>query len=319
MSDGSTPASAGAAEGHTEREARLRPELLGPAEVRELAERLGVSPTKKLGQNFVIDPNTVRKIVRLAGVEAGDAVIEVGPGLGSLTLGILEAEAAVTAVEIDHRLAAELPATVAAMQPGAEARLRVIRSDALEVERAQLCAERAPEVLVANLPYNVSVPILMHLLELLPELRRGLVMVQAEVGHRIAAGPGSKEYGAPSAKAAWYGPWRIAGTVSRRIFWPVPGVDSVLVGYERRAEPLGTDDERSVTFELVGAAFAQRRKMLRQSLQPVLGATEQAVEVLEAARVDPTARAEQLGIDAYLAIARAAAGGVKSGRDAVVA
>ncbi|MCB1274660.1 MAG: 16S rRNA (adenine(1518)-N(6)/adenine(1519)-N(6))-dimethyltransferase, partial [Leucobacter sp.] len=158
MSDGSTPASAGAAEGHTEREARLRPELLGPAEVRELAERLGVSPTKKLGQNFVIDPNTVRKIVRLAGVEAGDAVIEVGPGLGSLTLGILEAEAAVTAVEIDHRLAAELPATVAAMQPGAEARLRVIRSDALEVERAQLCAERAPEVLVANLPYNVSVP-----------------------------------------------------------------------------------------------------------------------------------------------------------------
>ncbi|MFT4231948.1 MAG: rRNA adenine dimethyltransferase family protein [Leucobacter sp.] len=328
-----------------------QPALLGPAEVRELAERLGVSPTKKLGQNFVIDPNTVRKIVRLAGVEAGDRVIEVGPGLGSLTLGITEAGADVTAVEIDHRLAAELPQTARAMQPQIFAdpehpRLRVIRSDALELTlpdllrrhtshsaatgsiaefppQARSCdssvaqddgAVRAqddgaismmPEVLVANLPYNVSVPILMHLLELIPGLRRGLVMVQSEVGRRIAAGPGSKEYGAPSAKAAWYGDWRIAGTVSRRIFWPVPGVDSVLVGYERLAEPRGDEAERRLVFELVNAAFAQRRKMLRQALQPVLGPLDPAVATIEAAGVDATARAEQLGIAEYLAIARA--------------
>ncbi|QIK62678.1 16S rRNA (adenine(1518)-N(6)/adenine(1519)-N(6))-dimethyltransferase RsmA [Leucobacter viscericola] len=286
--------------------------LLGPREVRELAERLGVSPTKKLGQNFVIDPNTVRKIVRLAGVQAGDQVIEVGPGLGSLTLGITEAGANVTAVEIDHRLAAELPTTVSQMQPDAAKRLRVIRSDALEVTAEQLelagtgeAAQAGPEILVANLPYNVSVPILMHLLELIPALRGGLVMVQAEVGHRIAAGPGSKEYGSPSAKAAWYGEWRIAGTVSRRIFWPVPGVDSVLVSYERRGEPRGTKAERQLTFELVNAAFAQRRKMLRQALQPVLGQLEQTVSVLEAAGVEPTARAEQLSIVEFLAIARA--------------
>ncbi|GAA1597126.1 16S rRNA (adenine(1518)-N(6)/adenine(1519)-N(6))-dimethyltransferase RsmA [Leucobacter chromiireducens] len=284
------------------------PALLGPAEVRELAERLGVSPTKKLGQNFVIDPNTVRKIVRLAGVEAGDRVIEVGPGLGSLTLGVTEAGADVTAVEIDHRLAAELPATIRTMQPEAAERFRVVRSDALEVT-AEMLAElpAAPELLVANLPYNVSVPILMHFLELIPELRGGLVMVQAEVGYRIAAQPGSKEYGAPSAKAAWYGPWRIAGTVSRRIFWPVPGVDSVLVGYERRAEPRGTIEERDRTFALVNAAFAQRRKMLRQSLQAVLGPFEGAVATIEAAGIDPTLRAEQLSIDDYLAIARAQA------------
>lgn len=290
-----------------------RPTLLGPVEVRELAERLDVSPTKKLGQNFVIDPNTVRKIVRLAGVQAGDRVIEVGPGLGSLTLGITEVGADVTAVEIDHRLAAELPATARAMQPeifaDAQApRLRVLRSDALEITPDQLAALPAPpEVLVANLPYNVSVPILMHFLELMPQLRGGLVMVQAEVGYRIAAAPGSKEYGAPSAKAAWYGPWRIAGTVSRRIFWPVPGVDSVLVGYERRAEPRGTVQEREATFALVNAAFAQRRKMLRQALQPVLGSLDRAVAAMTTAGVDPTHRAEQLGIDDYLAIARAAA------------
>ncbi len=281
--------------------------LLGPIEVRELAERLGVSPTKKLGQNFVIDPNTVRKIVRLAGVEAGDRAVEVGPGLGSLTLGILETGADVMAVEIDHRLAAELPSTVRAMQPSAADRLRVIRSDALDVTAEQLRdhAGELPEILVANLPYNVSVPILMHLLESIPELRGGLVMVQAEVGHRIAAAPGSKEYGAPSAKAAWYGDWRIAGTVSRRIFWPVPGVDSVLVGYARRAEPLGDEAERSLSFDLINAAFAQRRKMLRQSLQPVLGDLDSVVDTLEVAGVDPTVRAEQLGVEAFLAVARA--------------
>jgi len=287
--------------------------LLGPQEVRELAERLDVTPTKKLGQNFVIDPNTVRKIVRLAGVEAGDRVVEVGPGLGSLTLGLTEAGAAVTAVEIDHRLAAELPRTLAAMQPQAadERRLRVVRADALNVALDQLAdAEtgQVPEVMVANLPYNVSVPILMHLLDLLPGLRSGLVMVQAEVGHRIAAAAGSKAYGAPSAKAAWYGSWRLAGTVSRQIFWPVPGVDSVLVGYRRAPVALGTEAERASTFALVNAAFAQRRKMLRQSLQGVLGipsSADGAAAILAYAGIDPTARAEQLDITHFLAIARA--------------
>ncbi|GAA1570315.1 16S rRNA (adenine(1518)-N(6)/adenine(1519)-N(6))-dimethyltransferase RsmA [Leucobacter aridicollis] len=281
--------------------------LLGPVEVRELAERLDVSPTKKLGQNFVIDPNTVRKIVRLAGVGADDAVIEIGPGLGSLTLGITEVGADVTAIEIDSRLAAELPNTIRAMQPEAAERFRVIHTDALDLADEQLAGLPAqPTALVANLPYNVSVPILMHLLELIPTLDRGLVMVQAEVGYRIAAGPGSKEYGAPSAKATWYGEWGIAGTVSRRIFWPVPGVDSVLVSYERRAESLGTEAERVLTFELVNAAFAQRRKMIRQALQPVLG-PEHAVAIIEQAGIAPTARAEQLHITDFLAIARSRA------------
>ena len=285
--------------------------LLGPLEVRELAERLDVTPTKKLGQNFVIDPNTVRKIVRLAGVEAGDRVVEVGPGLGSLTLGLTEVGASVTAVEIDHRLAAELPRTVAAMQPAAEDRVRVVRADALDVTLGQLTDPDtwlAPQRLVANLPYNVSVPILMHLLELLPDLRSGLVMVQAEVGNRIAATPGSKEYGAPSAKAAWYGAWHIAGTVSRRIFWPVPGVDSNLVAFTRAEERMGTEAERRATFELVNAAFAGRRKMLRQSLQGVLGiptSAEAASQVIAEAGVDPTLRAEQLDIGQFLSIARA--------------
>ena len=278
--------------------------LLGPVEVRELAERLDVSPTKKLGQNFVIDPNTVRKIVRLAGVESGDLVIEIGPGLGSLTLGITEVGADVTAIEIDSRLAAELPNTIRAMQPDAADRFRVIHTDALDLSPEHLATlPGQPTELVANLPYNVSVPILMHLLELIPELNRGLVMVQAEVGYRIAAGPGSKEYGSPSAKAAWYGEWGIAGTVSRRVFWPVPGVDSVLVSYVKRAEPIGTEAERVRTFELVNAAFAQRRKMVRQALQPVLGA-ERTVEIIEAAGIAPTARAEQLHINDFLAIAR---------------
>lgn len=282
--------------------------LLGPAEVRELAERLGVNPTKKLGQNFVVDPNTVRKIVRLAQLHKGDRVLEVGPGLGSLTLGLTEIGAHVTAIEIDHRLAAELPHTVAQMQPEALSRLRVVRSDALDVTAQQLTNEGPPaEVLVANLPYNVSVPILMHLLEIVPTLRSGLVMVQAEVGHRIAAAPGSKEYGAPSAKAAWYGEWGIAGTVSRRIFWPVPGVDSVLVSYRRSTSTMGTEIERKRTFSLVNAAFAGRRKMLRQSLQGVLGipnTAQGASDAISAAGIDPTERAEQLGIEQFLAIAR---------------
>jgi len=276
--------------------------LLGAAEIRALAGELDVTPTKKLGQNFVVDANTVRKIVQVAGVAAGDRVVEVGPGLGSLTLAVLETGATVVAVEIDHRLAARLPVTAAAhgVPDGA---LEVVDADALRI--TELPGD--PEVLVANLPYNVSVPVLLHFLETFPALRRGVVMVQAEVGERLAAPPGSKVYGAPSVKAAWYGPWRLAGTVSRQVFWPVPNVDSVLVSFTRDPEPRGDEDERRRTFAIVDAAFQQRRKMLRQALSQVLGGSAaSASAVLEAAGVAPTARGEELGIDDFVAIARAA-------------
>ena len=273
--------------------------LLGAAEIRRLAADLDVTPTKKLGQNFVVDANTVRKIVQAARVSASDRVVEIGPGLGSLTLAILEAGASVVAVEIDHRLAARLPETTAA-HGVAEDRLTVIDADALQVR--ELPGE--PEVLVANLPYNVSVPVLLHFLETFPFLRRGVVMVQAEVGERLAAPPGSKVYGAPSVKAAWYGPWRLAGTVSRQVFWPVPNVDSVLVGFERDAVPRGDEELRRRTFAIVDAAFQQRRKMLRQALAAVLGGSAAAAsEALERAGVDPTLRGEQLSIDDFVRIA----------------
>ncbi len=271
--------------------------LLGPAEIRDLAELLGVNPTKKLGQNFVIDANTVRRIVKSAGVAAGETVVEVGPGLGSLTLGLLEVGASVVAVEIDDRLAAQLPLTVEQLQPGAP--LTVITADALRI--AEL--PDAPTVLVANLPYNVSVPVLLHFLEHFPSIQRGLVMVQAEVGERIAAGPGSKVYGSPSVKAAWYGEFSLAGKVSRQVFWPVPNVDSILVRFERREQP-GTEAERVATFALVDAAFGQRRKMLRQSLSVVLGDSAAASARLEAAGIAPTARGEELTVLDFLAIAR---------------
>ncbi|WP_353827327.1 16S rRNA (adenine(1518)-N(6)/adenine(1519)-N(6))-dimethyltransferase RsmA [Agromyces sp. SYSU T0242] len=283
----------------------MTPRLLGPAEIRDLAETLDVTPTKKLGQNFVHDANTVRRIVQSAGVRSGETVLEIGPGLGSLTLGLLEAGAAVVAVEIDARLAAQLPHTVRLMQPGAS--LTVVRDDALRVE--ELPGE--PTRLVANLPYNVSVPVLLHLLERFPSLGSGIVMVQSEVGHRLAATPGSKVYGAPSVKAAWYGDWRIAGQVSRMVFWPVPNVDSVLVGFERGdapGDPVGTEEERTAVFALVDAAFQQRRKMLRQSLSGVLGGSAAtASAVLERAGVDPRSRGEQLSVEDFLRIARAAA------------
>lgn len=272
--------------------------LLGPAEIRDLADLLDLQPTKKLGQNFVIDANTVRRIVKSAGVTAGETVVEVGPGLGSLTLGLLETGASVVAVEIDRRLAAQLPLTVAEMAP--DASLTVITEDALRV--ADLPG--APTVFVANLPYNVSVPVLLHFLEHFPSIDRGLVMVQAEVGERVAAGPGSKVYGAPSVKAAWYGAFSTAGKVSRQVFWPVPNVDSILVRFERHEQP-GTEAERLATFELVDAAFQQRRKMLRQALAPVLGDSSAASARLEAAGVAPTARGEELTVAQYLAIARA--------------
>ena len=273
--------------------------LLGPAEIRDLAEMLGVNPTKKLGQNFVIDPNTVRRIVKVASVQPGETVVEVGPGLGSLTLGILETGAAVVAVEIDDRLAEQLPLTVQLMQPGAA--LTVIRADALKI--AELPGE--PTRLVANLPYNVSVPVLLHLLEHFASIRAGVVMVQAEVGERLAAAPGSKIYGSPSVKAAWYGHFRTAGKVSRQVFWPVPNVDSILIGFERRTEELESEQLRLATFALVDGAFQQRRKMLRQSLSGVLGDSAQATAVLSAAGIDPTERGEQLTVNDFLAIARA--------------
>ncbi|HEV7743163.1 MAG TPA: 16S rRNA (adenine(1518)-N(6)/adenine(1519)-N(6))-dimethyltransferase RsmA [Pseudolysinimonas sp.] len=271
--------------------------LLGPGEIRDLAASLDLQPTKKLGQNFVVDANTVRKIVRAAGVVAGDEVLEVGPGLGSLTLGLLEAGANVTAVELDGRLADLLPRTVAALQPGAN--LTVIHDDAVRVQ-----VPGAPTRLVANLPYNVSVPVLLHLLATLPSLEAALVMVQAEVGQRLAAPPGSKVYGSPSVKAAWYGRWATAGTVSRQVFWPVPNVDSILVSF-RRGELPGTEAERAETFRLVDAAFGQRRKMLRQAVADVLGGSVAASARLEAAGIDPTRRGEQLTVLDYLAIARA--------------
>jgi len=284
--------------------------LLGPAEVRALAARLDLTPTKKLGQNFVIDGNTVRRIVAAAGVTAGERVMEIGPGLGSLTLGLIEAGASVTAVEIDRRLAELLPETLAAMGAPAGS-YDVVRADAMEVmpdplrltALAQGGEADDPTALVANLPYNVSVPVLLHVLEHFPTIRRGLVMVQAEVGQRLAAAPGSKIYGSPSAKAAWYAEVRLAGQIGRQVFWPAPNVDSILVRLDRRAEP-GDERDRRETFAIVDAAFGQRRKMLRQSLVPVLGAGASAI--IDSAGVDPTARGEVLTILDFLRIALAA-------------
>lgn len=274
--------------------------LLGPAEIRDLAELLDLQPTKKLGQNFVIDGNTVRRIVKAAGVTGESGVVEVGPGLGSLTLGLLETGAPVTAVEIDPRLAAQLPLTVAQLQP--DAQLTVVLHDAMTITELP----GRPSTLVANLPYNVSVPVLLHFLEHFDYITSGLVMVQAEVGQRIAAEPGSKIYGSPSVKAAWYGHWRTAGMVSRQVFWPVPNVDSILVGFRLRDEPFGTEAERKATFALVDAAFGQRRKMLRQSLSGVLGSSAQASAIMEKAGIAPTQRGEQLTVHDFLAISRAA-------------
>jgi 16S rRNA (adenine1518-N6/adenine1519-N6)-dimethyltransferase len=272
--------------------------LLGPAEIRDLAELLDVQPTKKLGQNFVVDANTVRRIVKVAKVTSGEHVVEVGPGLGSLTLGLLEIGASVVAVEIDSRLADQLPRTVALLQP--DANLTVISADAMRI--TELPGD--PTRLVANLPYNISVPVLLHLLENFASITAGVVMVQAEVGHRLAAEPGSKVYGSPSVKAAWYGHWRTAGNVSRQVFWPVPNVDSVLVAFERRTDVIGTEEERLTTFQLIDAAFQQRRKMMRQSLGQVLGGSQAATDAMVAAGIAPTARGEELTVHDFLAIAR---------------
>lgn len=275
--------------------------LLGAADVRRLAAELDLTPTKRLGQNFVVDANTVRKIVHVARVTGGERVVEIGPGLGSLTLAILETGAPVTAVEIDARLASRLAQT-ASDHGVTDGQLTVVEHDAMTV--TDLPGD--PEVLVANLPYNVSVPVLLHFMATFPALARGVVMVQAEVGERLAAVPGSKTYGSPSAKAAWYGAWRLAGTVSRRVFWPVPNVDSVLVGFERSPEPLGSEDERLATFRIIDLAFQQRRKMLRQGLSSEFGGSAAASAVLEAAGVEPTERGEALDVHAFRRIAEAA-------------
>lgn len=272
--------------------------LLGPADVRALAERLGVRPTKALGQNFVTDAGTVRRIVRTAGVSESDVVVEVGPGLGSLTLGLLETGARVVAIEIDPVLAAELPQTVAQRDPDGAARLTVRCEDALRLT----ALPEAPTALVANLPYNVAVPVLLTALERLPSLRSVLVMVQAEVADRLAAPPGSRTYGSPSAKAAWYAAATRAGSIGRSVFWPVPNVDSALVRLVRR-DPPTTSASREEVFAVVDAAFAQRRKTLRAALAGWAGSPVEAERVLTAARVDPSARGETLAITDFARIA----------------
>lgn len=270
--------------------------LLGAAEIRELAELLDLRPAKSLGQNFVIDGNVCQKIVRVAGVTPDDIALEIGPGLGSLTLALLEVTPNVIAVEIDQRLVDRLPITVSDHKSDSY-NLTVVNTDALALRELPV----APTVLVANLPYNVSVPVLLHLLEILPSLNTGVVMVQAEVADRLAAKPGSKEYGIPSLKASWWAEVSGAGSVSRSIFWPVPGVDSKLVGFKRRPTP-GDEAMRRGVFQLVDAAFAQRRKMLRAALSGIYGSSAKAEAVLISAGVDPTLRGESLLIDSFCAI-----------------
>ncbi|WP_318306163.1 16S rRNA (adenine(1518)-N(6)/adenine(1519)-N(6))-dimethyltransferase RsmA [Amycolatopsis solani] len=280
-------------------------DLLGPAEIRGLAAELDVRPTKKLGQNFVHDPNTVRRIVELARVGPDDVVLEVGPGLGSLTLGLLATGARVVAVEIDPKLAARLPETVAERAAEAADRLTVVGADALRVANGDLPG--GPTALVANLPYNVAVPVVLHLLAEVPSLRSGLVMVQTEVADRMAAGPGSRIYGVPSVKLAWYGPARKVAAVPRSVFWPVPNVDSALVAFERADETASAD--RDGLFSLVDAAFSQRRKTLRAALAGWAGSAERAGELLTAAGIDPKTRGEQLDVHDFARIAARAQAG----------
>ncbi|WP_433613443.1 16S rRNA (adenine(1518)-N(6)/adenine(1519)-N(6))-dimethyltransferase RsmA [Dactylosporangium sp. CA-139114] len=273
--------------------------LLGPADVRQLADRLGIRPTKQLGQNFVHDPNTVRRIVRAADLAPDDLVLEVGPGLGSLTLALLEHGNAVCAVEIDPPLAAALPETVRQFAPERAERLTVIAGDAL---RADLSAVK-PTALVANLPYNVAVPVVLHLLATVPSLRRGLVMVQKEVADRLTAGPGSRVYGVPSVKLAWYATARQAGKVPAAVFWPVPNVESGLVGFEVHDGAGRVGSDRAATFAVIDAAFAQRRKTLRAALAGWAGGAPEAERILRAAGVDPGLRGEQLTVDDFTRIA----------------
>ena len=269
--------------------------LLGAAEIREIAERIGVKPTKKLGQNFVVDANTCRRIVKAADVSSDDVALEIGPGIGSLTLALLEVAKEVIAIEIDDRLAGELANTAAAHDFDI-ARLNVINEDAMMTESLP----KEPTVLVANLPYNISVPVLLHFLEKFPSIQRGVVMVQSEVADRLIAKPGSKNYGSPSVKATWWADLSSAGTVGRSIFWPVPNVDSSLVKFIRHA-PAGDEKSRLQTFAVIDAAFAQRRKMLRSALGELFAGN--ASESITSAGIDPTVRGEVLLLADFMKIA----------------
>lgn len=273
--------------------------------MRRIARELGIRPTKRLGQNFVHDANTVRRIVETAQLTSADTTLEVGPGLGSLTLALLPASAHVIAVELDPALAARLPQTVSEHEPDHAAKLTVLHHDALKLTKGELTRE--PTALVANLPYNVAVPVVLHLLSELPSLQHGLVMVQAEVADRMAAAPGSRIYGVPSVKAAWYAQVRrIPGMVSRSVFWPMPNVDSALIHFTRREPP--SDVHRQAVFDLVDAAFAQRRKTLRQALATWAGSSQRAGELLSAAGIDPSTRGEQLTVGQFAAIVGRAGG-----------
>ena len=281
--------------------AAKEPTLLGATEIRALAASLNATPTKKLGQNFVIDPNTVRRIVTQARVSESDIVVEIGPGLGSLTLALLPNVAKVLAVEIDSVLAGALPSTIALHAPSLLDNLTVINTDAMRITELPV----APTHLVANLPYNVSVPVVLHFLETFPSLREILVMVQAEVADRMAAGPGSKIYGVPSVKMAWYGEATKAGSVGRNVFWPAPNVDSGLVRLVRKEREF--DPElRELTFTIIDAAFGQRRKTLRTALGSALGSPQSVESILRDAGVDPGLRGEQLSLQDFVAIAQSA-------------
>lgn len=266
--------------------------MLGAAEIRELAKSLDLRPTKKLGQNFVIDPNTIRKIVAQANLNPDDLVVEIGPGLGSLTLGLFEVVDQVIAVEVDKRLADLLPQTISKYAPNK--RLTVVQADALRIQELPV----QPTALVANLPYNISVPVLIHFLESFPSIEKVLVMVQAEVAHRLAAKPGSKDYGSPSVKLAWYGSARLAGSIGRNVFWPAPQVDSALVYFERERS-----EGNPEVFKVIDAAFGMRRKTLRQALASWAGSPQNAEEILIRAGVDPSSRGEQLAIEDFVRVA----------------
>lgn len=285
----------------TEEPAPTTQHLLGAQEIRELADMLGIRPTKTLGQNFVIDPNTIRRIIATAKISPDETVVEVGPGLGSLTLGILDAAKDMVAVEIDPPLAEQLPATIAKMRPGSEARIDVVLSDAMKVTELP----RTPSALVANLPYNVAVPVLLHMFAQFPSIEHALVMVQDEVADRLAAKPGSKIYGVPSVKANWFAEVSKAGVIGTNVFWPAPKIKSGLVAFERRAQLL-SDLPREEVFAIIDAAFAQRRKTLRAALSTWAGSGARAGSILEAAGIDPQLRGEKLDIHDFIKIAEAA-------------
>lgn len=275
--------------------------LLGPQEIRELATQLGIRPTKTLGQNFVIDPNTIRRIVSAANISPDETVLEVGPGLGSLTLGLLDAAAHVVAVEIDPPLAVQLPHTVQRFRPEKATNLEVLLTDALKVTELP----RTPQALVANLPYNVAVPVLLHLFAQFPTINHALVMVQDEVADRLSAKPGSKTYGVPSVKANWYARVHKAGVVGKNVFWPAPKINSGLVAFTRHPSPLA-QVPRDEVFTVVDAAFAQRRKTLRAALSTWAGSGARAQQILIEAGVNPTERGEKLDVHDFIRIAQAA-------------